>query len=307
MNPGRDLLAGRVIHRAHREHPHRSPPVAPGDLHDAPLAAVGLEQRELRESPGVVHVGDPLAVRRPAGVEGVVLEEGQLVGRTAVGRLDVEVRELIRRTGGRGINEPLPIDGDIRTGPIEGLFREHRHALFEAVCRHWSPDDVPRAERHLVIGDHQQFPGVGHPGRCDVHVPGAEVEPLLAVALVPGERHLCGAECAVRELTDVDVEVARWLRGHVGEPRPVRRERRIGVKELIVRERTDFPGGQVRDREADGLAVSVHREDDVSPVGRPGGERVVSGAGRQFVGNPRFRIHAPDGAGHRHRDRLPVR
>ena len=80
MDPRGHFLAGRIVHGAHREHPHGPAPVPPGDLDGAPLPAVGLEERELRQPRRVVDVGDPLAVRRPARVEGVVLEEGQLVG-----------------------------------------------------------------------------------------------------------------------------------------------------------------------------------------------------------------------------------
>ena len=112
MNPRGHLLAGRIVHGAHREHAHRPAPVAPGDLDDALLPAVRLEERELRQPPRVVNVGDPLAVRRPARMEGVVLEERQLVGRAAVGRLDVEVRELVGGPGGGGIDEPLAVNRD---------------------------------------------------------------------------------------------------------------------------------------------------------------------------------------------------
>ena len=140
-----------------------------------------------------------------------------------------------------------------------------------------------------------------------MHVPGAEVEPLVAVVLVLGECGLPGPEVAVRELPDIDVEVAGRLRGHVGEAAAVRREDGVGVEELVAQQRAGFPGGHLGDREADVLAVPVHGEDDEASVRGPGRQRVVAGTRGELVGDPGLGIHAPDGARHRDSDALPVR
>ena len=101
------------VHRPHRQHTHGPLPPPVGDANRFPLAAVGFQERELRETPLVRNVRNPLPIGRPAWMKGIVLEERQLVGLAARGRLDVEVRELIRGAAGRGCllyTSPSPRD-----------------------------------------------------------------------------------------------------------------------------------------------------------------------------------------------------
>ena len=94
--------------------------------HDAIGAAVDLEKRELRQAGAVVDIRNPLAVRRPARMKCVVLEERQLVRLAAANRLHVEVRELVGRTSRGRIDETLSIDRDVRPRTIKRLLVNHR-------------------------------------------------------------------------------------------------------------------------------------------------------------------------------------
>ena len=152
-----DFRSGRVIQGADGEHADRPLPAAARDLDPHLLAAVGLEQLELRQAVFVRDVGDPLSVGRPARVEGVVFEEGHLVGRAAVRGLHVEVLVLIRGAGGGGVDEPLSVDRDIGPGAVERLLLQHGGRLIESLREKRRPDHVPGTERHFVVGDEQEL------------------------------------------------------------------------------------------------------------------------------------------------------
>ena len=95
---------------------HVQPPARP---------AVRLEELEPGKPPFIGDEGDPLAVGRPPGVEGVMLEKGHLVRLASLRRLDVEVRVLIARARGRRVDEAAAVQRHVRPGPVERLLRQH--------------------------------------------------------------------------------------------------------------------------------------------------------------------------------------
>ena len=95
MNPASCRQSVRACRRDGQS-AHRVLPAALRDLHIDDLSAVGFKQLQLRQAIPVVDIGDPLPVRRPAGMKRVVVEERELVGFTSDGRLHIEVVELIR-------------------------------------------------------------------------------------------------------------------------------------------------------------------------------------------------------------------
>ena len=101
---------GGIVQDAHREHAHRALPAAIRDANGSQLAAVRLEQRQLRQPVFVRDEGNPLSVGRPARMEGVVVEERHLVRLAAIGRLDVEVVVLVGRARRRRVDETPAVD-----------------------------------------------------------------------------------------------------------------------------------------------------------------------------------------------------
>ena len=140
-----------------------------------------------------------------------------------------------------------------------------------------------------------------------MHVPRAEVETVLAVVLVPGERDFLPGEGAVPELAHVHVEVAGRPGGDVGEPVAVGRKRRIHVQVLVVREHRALAGGHVEHPQPDVPVMVIHGVHDEAPVGGPGRHRVVPGARCQLFRDSGRGIHPPDRARHGDRDALAVR
>ena len=95
VHAGAGRCAGRGVAGRDRQDAHRPLPAPALDGHGAQGAAVCLQQRELRQAALVCDERDPLVVRRPPRMEGVVLKKGDLVGFSAGRRLHVEVVELV--------------------------------------------------------------------------------------------------------------------------------------------------------------------------------------------------------------------
>ena len=96
-----DSCAGHlpaVIDGPDRKHSHRPLPSAIDDANDSIFTAVDFKQRQLRQAFAVVDIRNPLAVRRPARMESIVLKKRQLVRLPSGDRLHVEIRKLIRRS-----------------------------------------------------------------------------------------------------------------------------------------------------------------------------------------------------------------
>ena len=239
-------------------------------------------------------------------MERVVVQEGHLVGLAADRRLHVEVAELIRRSAGGRIDESLAVQGNVRPGPVERLLGKHRRRLQESVFLGRNPEHVSGAERHAAVGDDEQLTAAGKPGRGDRHVPGAEVEPVVPVVVVPGDGDLVSRPLPVFDRAHVDVEVAVRLRGHVGEPAAIGREHGVDVDLVVAGEGVGFTRLEVQDLELDRRPSVVGRVDEPLPVGRDVGQRVVLLVVGEFPRLSRVRIDLPDRSAHRHRDPLPV-
>jgi hypothetical protein len=97
MDARRRRGAGGAVDCAQRQDAHGPLPAPIGNRNLSERPAVGLEELELRQAALVGDEGDPLAVGRPPRLEGVVLEEGQLVRLAARRRLHVQVVELVCR------------------------------------------------------------------------------------------------------------------------------------------------------------------------------------------------------------------
>ena len=142
---------------------------------------------------------------------------------------------------------------------------------------------------------------------CYVHVPLAEVETIAHVAVVLGHRDFFRSPSTVSDLANVDVEVAVWLRGNVSEPVAVRRENRVRIDVLVIRQRVALPGLDVQNLQLNGLAAVIRGIGEPFSTRRPVRRRVVLLVIGELLRNTRARVYAPDGAGHGNRDPFSVR
>ena len=307
MNARRGRLTGRRVDRPHGEDAHRPLPAALGHRNLPERAPVRLEQLELRQAALVGDERDPLAVRRPARMKGIVLEEGQLVRLAARGRLHVHVVELVRRASGRGVDEALAVERDVRPRAIQRLFRQHGRRLVDPVRGRGHAQHVAGAKRRVPVRDQEQLGAAGQPGRRDVHVHPAEVQTIAPEIAVARHRDLVARELAVRDRPDEHVEVSVRLRGHVGEARPVRREDRVHVDLRVGRERAAFAGRDVHDLQLDRGSAIVGDVGNPAPVGRPVGHRVIFAVVGELARAARGAVDDPDRTAHRDRQRRAVR
>ena len=301
----RESIGVRLARRCGQDS-HRPLPVPLRDPDRPLLAAVRLEKRELRKAAFVRDVGDPLAVGRPAGMEGVVLEERQLVGLSPHRRLHVEVRELIRRSAGRRVDETLSVDRDVGTRAVERLLSQDRSTLGNATRGGRNPQHVAGAERHVPIGQDQKLVAIGKPCRAEMHVPFAEVESAPPECGVLAHRRLFACPLAVCDRSHGDVEVPGGLRRDVGDLGAVGREHRVGVDERVVGEAMALTALHVEDLELDRLTPVVRRVDEPLAVGRPVRGRVIRLVLSQLVCDAAVRIDLPDRAAHGHGNPLAV-
>ena len=133
VNAGRRRAARGRVQRAHGNHAHGSFPAPLGDRHLVQSAAVNFEQLQLRQAVLVGNEGEPFTIGRPARMKRVVAEERELVWLATTRRLQVEVAELVGGPASRRVDEALAVGRDVRPGPIERVFREHRRGRFDAV------------------------------------------------------------------------------------------------------------------------------------------------------------------------------
>ena len=259
--------AGVVVDHPHREGADRTLPVTVRDVHGAPRAAVGLEQRQLRQPAFVRDERDPLAVGRPAWMESVVLKEREFVGLAANGRLHVEVVVLIGSAGRGGVDEALAVERHVGPWPVERLFRPHDDGFLHALRDGRHAVDVARSERDVAVGNEQEFLAVRHPCGADMDVDVPEVEAVARICMVGRHRNLGAGPPPVRDRSHVHVEVAVRCRGHVRDPCAVGREHRVGVDLVVARERGGGAGGQIQDLELNLPRVVVGRVDQPLPVG----------------------------------------
>ena len=314
VDPRAGHLAGVGGAGADRQGAHGPPPPPLGDLDRAQCAAVGLEEGEPRQAALVGDERDPLVVGRPARMEGVVLEERQLVGLAPRRGLHVQVVELVGRPPRRRVDEAPPVAGDVGPGPVQRLLAQHRHRVDDAAGGGGHAQDVARAEGDVAVRHQQQLVALGalgsrgEPRRGQVHVPRAEVQPVGGVGVIGGDRHLVAGPPAVLDRPHRDVEVAVGAGRHVGDAVAVGRERRVRVDVAVVGQGPGLAGGHLQQLELHPVAVVVGGVDDPPAVGRPVGRRVVGvGAVGQLLGHPGVGVHPPDRPAHRHRDRLAVR
>ena len=298
--------AGRRVAGDDRQDAHRPLPAAARDGHGPQRAAVRLQQRELRQPALVGDERDPLVVRRPARVERVVAEEGELVGLAAGRGLHVEVVELVGGAAGRRIDEPPAVARHVGPRAVQRLLAQHRDGVVDAAGAGRHAQHVTRAERDVPVRDQEQLVPVRQPRRRQVHVPAAEVEPVAAEVVVARHRGGGAVPAAVRQRPDVHVEVAARAGRHVGDAGPVGREDGVGVDAVIVGERARLARRDVEDLELHGPSVVVRRIDDPAPVGRPVRGGMPGRAAGQLDGGAAGDVDAPDGAGHRHGDRPSV-
>ena len=313
-----DARAGEVagVGRAgaDRQGAHGTPPPAFGDIHRPQRAPVRLEQRELGQAALVGDERDPLVVGRPPRMEGVVLEERQLVGLTARRRLHVQVVELVGRPPRRRVDEAPPVARHVGPGPVQRLLAQHRHRVPDAAGGGGHAQHVAGAEGDVAVRDQQQLVALGalgargQPSRRRVHVPRTEVQPVGGIRVVGRDRHLVAGPPARLDRPHRDVEVAVGAGRHVRDAGAVGREGRIRVHVIVARQRPGLAAGHVQQLELHPIAVVVGGIDDPPAVGRPVGGRVVGvGAVGQLLGHPGGGVHPPDGPAHRDRDRLAVR
>ena len=135
-----------------------------------------------------------------------------------------------------------------------------------------------------------------------MHVHGAEVQAISTEVVVVRDRDLLPRELAVLERPDVDVEMAGGARRDVGEPCPVRRERRVHVNLVVRGQWPSLAGRHLDALELDRTAAFVGDVHDPATVGRPRRHRVVLGAVGEFARAARTGIDDPDRAAHRDRD-----
>jgi hypothetical protein len=231
-----------------------------------------------------------------------VAEERELVGLAAIGRLHVEVAELVGSAPRRRVDEPLAVGRDVRPGPIQRVLGEHRGRGVYAVARRWNAQHVAGPERHATVGDDQEFPAVGQPGGRYVHVHRAEIQTVTAEIVVVRDGDFLAHEPTVLDGADMDIEVTGGPRRDVGEPGPIRREGRVHVDLVVVGQRADLTRRHFDDLELDRAASIVRDIRDPTPVGRPGRHRVVLAGVCEFARTPRRRIDDPDRPAHRNRD-----
>ena len=255
------------VNRGQRQRAHGPGPVPFGDVDPAERPAVGLEQIELREPAAVGDERDPLRIGGPARVEGVVLEESHLVGLAADRGLHVQVLELVGRACGRGVDEAPAVVRDVRLGAVEGLLREDGLPFLDAAGPRRNPVHVAAAERHVAVGHEEEFFAAGEPRGGDVHVPGAEVEPVAAEGVVGGDRDFGPGPGAVRDGADVDVEVPARRRRDVGDAVAGWGEAGVGVNVLAFGEALAPAGGRIHDLEVDRAAAVVGGEHQPRAVG----------------------------------------
>ena len=271
MHPRPGRLAGTAIARAEGELAHRAFPAAIGDRHPADLATVGFEQGELWQSALVHDEGDPFIIRRPARVKRVVLEEGELVGLSADRRLDIEIVELVGGAAGGRVDEPLPIACHVRPGAIERLLPQDRGGVADASLHGRHADRVARAERYRTVRDQQQLVAFGEPGRREVHVPGAEIQPVAAEGVVGRERHLVAGPPTLVDRSHRHVEVAVRSGRHIRDAVAGGGERRVAVDVRVVGQRPGLAGLDLEQLQLHPRAVVVGGVDDPPAVGRPVG------------------------------------
>ena len=239
-------------------------------------------------------------------MEGVVLEEGELVGFAPHRRLNIEVVELVGGPRRRGINEPCAVERHVGPRPVEGLLGEHGLAPRHAVGFGRDTNHVPGAQGHIPVRDQQQLVPVRQPRRVDVHVLVAEIEARAAEVVVRRDRNLLSTPLAVADEANVEVEVAARCGGDVGDPASVGGEHGIHVDEFVVCQGSGLTGLDVEDLQLNRIPTVVGRVDDPATIRRPGWRGVVLGATGELCGNARRRVDRPYGAAHADRDRRPV-
>ena len=224
--------------------------------------------------------------------------------RLAAGRgLHVEVVELVGGAAGGRVDEPPPVARHVGPRAVQRLLAQHRDGVVDAAGAGRRAQHVTRAERDAPVRDQQQLVAARQPGRRQVHVPAAEVEPAAAEVVVARHGHGCAAPAAVAYRPDEHVEVAVRGGRRVGDAGPVGREDGVGVDAAVVGERARLARRDVEDLELHRLSVVVRRVDDPASVGRPVRGRMPGRAAGQLDGGAAGEVDAPDGAGHGHGDR----
>ena len=98
-------------------------------------------------------------------MEGVVVEEGHLVGLAAGRGLHVQILELVGRAGRRGVDEALAVVRDVRLGAVESLLREDGLPFLDSAGPRRNPVHVAAAERHVAVGHEEQLLAARQPVR----------------------------------------------------------------------------------------------------------------------------------------------
>ena len=240
-------------------------------------------------------------------MEVVESAEAQLVGRPAGGGEHVEVVELVGGAAGGGVNEALPVGGEVGAGPIEALLLQDGFGLAHARSFGRHAPHVPRSQWDAPIGEEEQFFPVRAPGGLNVHVPFPEIEAAFSIGMVPGEGDGRSGPAPLPDGTDMDVEVPVGLGGNVGQPVPVRGKSWIGVEVGVVGQSMGLPRFQVQDLKLNGAAAVVGGVDDPPAVGGPVGRRVVVPIIGQLEGFGAGQVNPPDGAMEADGDLLAVR
>ena len=280
--------------------------MAPPDFNLALPSAVGFENVKVRQPLFIRNIRNRFAVRRPARMEVIMIPERQLVWLAAFDRQRIKVIELIRAARCRCIDEPLAIGGNVRPRLVEGLLLQDLPSASHRVPLDANSPQVTRTECNIPVRNHQQFASVTQPCRLSVNIPLAEVLSWPAEAILASERHLLAGPVAAVNCTNKEMKVTRSFRRYVREAVAIRRENRIGIDFIVLRQGVRFACLHVHGFELNRFPLIIGRVNDPFSVRRPGGRRMKPTTVRQFPGLSVSRVDFPDGAMHRDCNPLPV-
>src|SRR5215831_12437133 len=95
-----------------------------------------------------------------------------------------------------------------------------------------------------------------------MHVPGAEVIPVLAKAMVASQGDLLAGPFAVADRAYINVEIPVWLAGNVGYAGAIPREHRVHIKLVVAGQWVGLASRSVQDLELDRAPIIVGVIDD---------------------------------------------
>src|SRR5260370_41155570 len=116
--------------------------------------------------------------------------------------------ELVGRARRGGINDPLAVDGNMRSCTVERLLGEDACRLENAIRFGRHTPEIARAQRDIAVAHEDNLLAVSRPGGLRVAVPDADIQALPRIAMIAGQRDRLAVPVPVANPTHVDVERA---------------------------------------------------------------------------------------------------